>query len=135
MARLSKAVREQVRLRAHERCEYCGKPEGFSPHEHQVDHIIAIQHGGSDSTDNLAFACFRCNNKKGSNIASVDPKTGHLSPLYNPRVDNWVDHFEHHNGEILGRTPAGRATATLLSFNDPKQIELRVLLIKAKRWL
>jgi 5-methylcytosine-specific restriction endonuclease McrA len=134
MARLSKSVREEVRRRADRRCEYCRKPQGFSPIDHQVDHIIAVQHGGSDALDNLAFACFRCNNKKGSNIASLDKSVNQLAPLYNPRSQVWSDHFQQESGVITGKTPAGRATAALLDFNEPKQIELRRMLIAAKLW-
>jgi hypothetical protein len=134
MARLPKSTREFVRRRADGYCEYCGKPEGFSPHDHQVDHIIAVQHGGSDSPDNLALACFRCNNKKGSNIASLDEKTNQLTPLYNPRAEQWNDHFQHEDGFIMGTSPVGRVTIVLLDFNHPKQVELRRILIKANRW-
>ena len=134
MPRLSKSVRRQVRERAAICCEYCGKPEGFSPIEHQVDHIIAVQHGGNNTLDNLAFACFRCNNKKGSNIASLDYEADQLVPLFNPRTQVWSDHFFEQNGQILGKTATGRATVLVLGFNDPKEIELRNLLIQTNQW-
>lgn len=134
MARLPKSIRQFVHRRAEGYCEYCGKPEGFSSYDHQVDHIIAVQHGGSNSPDNLALACFRCNNKKGSNIGSLDKATNQLTPLYNPRVEQWDDHFRDDNGFIRGKTATGRVTLTLLDFNEPKQVELRRILITAKRW-
>lgn len=38
----------------------------------QIDHIIARQHGGRTSPDNLALSCFHCNTHKGPNIARID---------------------------------------------------------------
>jgi len=46
-----------VRHRAHYECEYCRLPEPQSDLPFVVDHIIALQHGGSTSDDNLALAC------------------------------------------------------------------------------
>jgi hypothetical protein len=43
---------------------------------HQIDHIIAQQHGGSHEESNLCLCCLRCNLKKGPNIASTTLKTG-----------------------------------------------------------
>jgi len=60
---------------------------------HQVDHIISQKHGGSSSMDNLAFACMLCNQRKGTDIASVDPATGNVISLFHPRRDQWSDHF------------------------------------------
>jgi len=48
---------------------------------HQPDHIIARQHGGQTTADNLAFACIHCNRHKGPNIASIDPIYGDLKKL------------------------------------------------------
>jgi hypothetical protein len=134
MPRLPKSVRQQVRQRATACCEYCGKPEGFSPIEHQIDHVIAVQHGGSDAIDNLVYACFRCNNKKGSNIASLDRDTDQLVPLFNPRTDTWGDHFFEDDGQIKAKTSTGRVTVLVLGFNDPKEVELRKLFIQANLW-
>ncbi|HEY7832984.1 MAG TPA: HNH endonuclease signature motif containing protein [Ktedonobacterales bacterium] len=80
-------MRRAVIARAHNRCEYCGVPEGatFTPHE--PDHVIGEQHGGATALDNLAYACFRCNRFKGPNIATRDPQTNLLVVLYNPRTD------------------------------------------------
>jgi 5-methylcytosine-specific restriction endonuclease McrA len=61
--------RELVRRRANESCEYCRLPQAASLLPHQVDHIIASQHGGADHDDNLCLCCIRCNLKKGPNIA------------------------------------------------------------------
>jgi 5-methylcytosine-specific restriction endonuclease McrA len=74
------------------RCEYCRVPSigGLFPHE--PDHIIAEQHGGATTLENLALACVHCNALKGTNLSSVDPGTGRVVLLFNPRTDRWDDH-------------------------------------------
>jgi hypothetical protein len=47
---------------------------------------------------------------KGSDAAGFDPNSGDLLPLFNPRSDDWSEHF-HWNGPVLvGLKPVGRAT-------------------------
>ncbi len=112
------ALRFAVAERAQGACEYCRLPEmiGFSLFE--VDHIIAEQHGGKTEFENLAYACIICNRHKGPNLSSIDPHTGERIWLYNPRVQQWEEHFQlDSNGTINGVTAEGRATAFLLEFN------------------
>jgi 5-methylcytosine-specific restriction endonuclease McrA len=66
---------EAVRARANERCEYCQLPEAFHPGPFEVEHVIPVQHGGSDALGNLAYACLRCNRHKGPNLAGIDRQT------------------------------------------------------------
>jgi len=73
----------------------------------------------------LALACCDCNLLKGPNIASLDPDTGQLVPLFDPRRDRWADHFRLESAMIIGLTPIGRATAFLLEFNDPERVHQR----------
>jgi hypothetical protein len=134
VSRVSAKTREQVRQRAGQRCEYCRKPEGVSAYAHQVEHVIAIKHDGSSTLDNLAWACFQCNNSKGSDIASYDKETNTLAPLYNPRQDWWDDHFILDNSIIVGKTPIGRVTVRILQMNHPDQIETRAYLLEADLW-
>lgn len=134
MTTISAAVREQVRQRANRRCEYCRLPEDFGFYSHQVDHIIALKHRGSSSPDNLAYACFNCNNAKGSDIASYDESTNQLTPLYNPRQQAWSDHFELNEAAIVGKTAVGRVTIFLLQMNDDEQVETRQAVIDAGLW-
>jgi hypothetical protein len=123
--RISAALRRQVRERASERCEYCLLAEIRTFFPHEPDHIIAQKHGGPTMAENLALACFDCNRFKGSDIASVDPVSGSLTPLFNPRTQRWADHFELIDGRISPLTPVGRATARLLRFNLSQRIEVR----------
>jgi len=101
---------------------------------HQPDHIIAEQHGGEATAENLALACIHCNRHKGPNIASIDPTTGQLTPLFNPRTQNWTDHFVLDGAHILPRTAIGRVTVRLLELNHPGRIRARQALLKAGRY-
>jgi 5-methylcytosine-specific restriction endonuclease McrA len=123
--RISAALRRQVRERARERCEYCllAEVRAFFPHE--PDHIVALKHGGQTSPENLALACFDCNRFKGSDIASIDPVSGVLAPLFNPRTQRWTDHFRLRDGHISPLTPVGRATVSLLRLNLTQRIVVR----------
>jgi hypothetical protein len=134
MSVVSESLRQLVRDRAGQRCEYCLLPENEGSHPFHVEHIVSRKHGGASVLDNLAWACFPCNVSKGPDLSSIDPETGELTVLYNPRQHLWNDHFEMINGEIKGRTPVGRVTAQLLQFNSEKQIALRRKLVELKRW-
>jgi hypothetical protein len=81
------ALRRPTRERAGERCEYCLIPESATFFTHPIDHIIAEKHGGLTAADNLALSCALCNGFKGSDLASVDPATGSVVPLFHPRRD------------------------------------------------
>jgi len=130
---ISAALRRAVVERARNRCEYCGIPEDATLVPHEPDHVIGEQHGGKTDLDNLSNACFRCNRWKGPNIATLDPQTGLLTPLYNPRHDQWSDHFRLAGAIIEPLTPAGRGTAMLLRFNDEQRVALRAELVQQDR--
>ena len=93
MTRISNIIRQQVRTRADERCEYCQLPDVYTTFSHQIDHIVPHRHGGTDDIDNLAWACFRCNNSKSIDIASFDFETNELTLLFNPRKSLWRENF------------------------------------------
>jgi HNH endonuclease len=135
MTSIPPRLREQVRQRANKRCEYCSKPEDANFFGHQVDHIIPERHGGSSILANFAWACFRCNNSKGTDIASYDPITRELTPLYNPRTQKWDEHFEmDEDGIITAKTPIARVTIRILDMNRPRQVEIRRNLIESGLW-
>ena len=128
---------EAVRERACGRCEYCHLPQQAFRRGFHIEHIIARQHGGSTHPDNLAFACWNCNLKKGPNLSGIDPETGTLTTLFHPRTDVWAEHFCAHIGtlvprgiEIRGLTPVGRATVRVLAFNE----EMRQM-VRYELWL
>ncbi len=111
--------------RAGNRCEYCLLPSGVAFFPHEVDHVIAEKHGGRTESSNLAFACWRCNRRKGSDLGSLDPLTQGFSPLFNPRTDVWSEHFVLQGERLVGLTPQGRATVGLLRLNSDERIAER----------
>lgn len=125
------ALRRRVIVRAQRRCEYCQHPDAYVTLAHHVDHILPLRHGGATTEDNLAYACFDCNLDKGANIAALDPMTGHLTRLFNPRLDEWKTHFMLENGYILGLDEVGRTTVEFLRFNHETRLRQRLLLIAA----
>jgi hypothetical protein len=46
LAYIPATLRQQVYERAEGRCEYCLVPETVTLTAHQVDHIVALKHGG-----------------------------------------------------------------------------------------
>jgi hypothetical protein len=118
-------LRQLVRRRAEGHCEYCGMAQEQEPLRFHVEHIMARQHGGADVEENLALACNHCNSHKGPNLAAPDPQTGDLTRLFDPRLDQWPEHFARRGGEIIGQTPIGRATVRLLRMNLDGRLELR----------
>lgn len=91
--------------------------------------MIAEQHGGVTTFENLAFRCMRCNRHKGPNLAGRDPITGELAFLYDPRKDTWYVHFEWASVMLIGKTSAGRATVVALNMNHPARISARAALV------
>jgi hypothetical protein len=120
------ALRQAVRERAHDRCEYCRIHQDDIPFMSlQIEHVKPRQHGGNDTLDNLALACYRCNKFKGPNLTAIDPRTDKLVRLFNPRRQRWSEHFSRRGVLILGRTAVGRATVELLRMNAVKRQSLR----------
>lgn len=132
--RISAHLRRNVRERAGERCEYCLLADADGYFSHEPDHVIAEKHGGATTFDNLAWSCFDCNRFKGSDIASLDPASGELVPLFNPRTQRWSDHFQLAGPVIVALTAMGRATERLLKLNLPARIEVRETLARVGRY-
>jgi 5-methylcytosine-specific restriction endonuclease McrA len=119
-------LKELVRRRAGNACEYCRIPQDATPLiSFHIEHIVSRQHGGTDEPATLALACDRCNAYKGPNLTSIDPDTKTVVSLFNPREDIWSDHFAIRGGRMTGLTPKGRATVRLLNMNAPRRVELR----------
>lgn len=129
-------TRAFVRQRAGNRCEYCRIQQRYYPDvTFHVEHIIARQHYGPDDLENLALACHLCNRKKGPNLAGIAPDTGALTRLSHPRLDSWEEHFRlDDNGQIVGRTAIGHATAYVLDMNSAirRHIRREILQLAAK---
>ena len=88
-----------------------------------------------DEPKNLAWACPKCNASKSKRTQATDPEIGEVWALFNPRREQWEDHFVAlPGGRIEGRTPTGRATREALKFNEPDRVLGRYLLTERKKW-
>lgn len=116
-----------VARRAGHRCGYCRAPEVFFNFPFEVEHIVPLVLGGTDSEVNLALACRSCNLWKSAHITGVDPEGEVVVALYNPRQNDWAEHFEveGERGEFIGRTAIGRATVAQLKLNSNVQLAAR----------
>lgn len=124
------ALQQAVHERAKQRCEYCHFPAAFAELPFHHDHVIAQQHGGEATLDNLAFACCHCNRYKGPNLSSVDPVSSQIVQLFHPRQDKWEDHFSWKGPGLVGKTPTGRATIRALRLNRSDAVAVRQLLME-----
>lgn len=117
---ISAAVRQRVRFRAKFLCEYCHSPEEISAARFEIDHIQPRSRGGSDSLDNLALACQRCNAHHYNFINGRDPETWQEVALFHPCQQAWNEHFiwTQAGVKILGLTETGRATVVRFDLND-----------------
>jgi HNH endonuclease len=127
-------LRRQTRERASGRCEYRLLHEDDTYLPHEIDHVIAEKHGGQVVLENLAWACASCNGYKGTDLTSVDPASGRLAPLFNPRRQKWQRHFHLNGARIEPLTATGRVTVRLLHFNDPALVAVRGQLIQSGRY-
>lgn len=128
---VSRALHRQVVERAAGRCEYCRFPEAASFLTFEIEHIIAQKHGGATVAENLALACPFCNRNKGSDLGSIDPESGVLTPFYNKRMQAWDEHFMLDGARIVAQSAEGRVTMRILQFNHPDRLVEREALILA----
>jgi hypothetical protein len=103
-------------------------PDAATVLPHELDHIKSQKHHGTTTLANLAWACALCNSFKSSNIAGYDPETRKLSRLFNPRIDDWAEHFRWNGPNLEGMSEIGRATVDVLRINDEPRVEHRRLL-------
>jgi hypothetical protein len=89
--------------------------------------------GGFDALENLALAFQRCNGYRYNFTKGIDPETKEEVPLFNPRWQQWSEHFIWTKDGliIIGITSIGRATCNRLDFNDEYHNE--GFIIKARR--
>lgn len=125
MSELSWAeTRRRVRDRADGCCEYCQSCEHNTG---QAAHIEHIDPDAGDSLDNLCLACANCNLSKATATNALDPETNTIVALFNPRTQQWIDHFEWRRESlyIVGLTPTGRATIIRLKMNQDRVVRAR----------
>jgi hypothetical protein len=132
MAYIPAKLREEVRKRANEHCEYCKRSEKLMGTEFDIDHIKPESKGGATESGNLALACDNCNGSKQSAEIGIDPDTNSSVPLFNPRIHIWTEHFRWSEDKtlILGISDVGRATVKRLKMNRLIYVHARAIWVK-----
>jgi len=127
-------IRQIVRLRARDACEYCLGP---TTGQYQIDHVIpearwldyragrlsnamdlAPGRSGPNHIANFAWCCPFCNQGKRQRVVyRIGSQT---IRLYDPRRDMWPEHFAFMNNYlfVVGITPIGIVTQRAVRFND-----------------
>lgn len=93
----------------------------------QIDHVLPQSKGGSSELDNLCLACELCNQYKWAKTSGLDPESGEEVVLFNPRTQQWSDHFVWSIDGVLihGLTGCGRATVEALRLNNFLAVTVR----------
>jgi hypothetical protein len=93
----------------------------------EIDHLVPEAQGGL--TEEGRLACSACNTFKGDRTTVLDPLTGEIVPLFNPRQQHWEEHFAWTaaGDYIIGQTAIGRATVAALKLNRPLMVRARRL--------
>jgi hypothetical protein len=122
-----KDLRERVAAQARHRCGYCLMAEAIVGTPMEIDHIIPQSLGGPTEESNLWLACSLCNDHKSNRITALDPLTGEVVRLFDPRRHVWHEHFAwaDEGDRIVGLTPTGRATVIALNLNRPSLVKAR----------
>lgn len=131
---ISKLIRQHIREQAEDRCGYCLSPQHLVMGRLQIEHIHPLAKGGGNEESNLWLACSLCNEHKGSKTEAIDPETGKNVRLFNPRTQNWWQHFSWSEDglRVIGLTPIGRATVVALHLStDPDALIVRSFWVKA----
>jgi hypothetical protein len=135
-AKISAKLQNKIRRQARFRCGYCLCSETLLGMPMEIEHLISLAAGGTDDEENLWLACRRCNGFKGILKQAIDPLSKQLVSLFNPRVQNWQEHFQwsEDGTQILGLTKCGRATIEALKLNNPEIIVTRRLWVSVGWW-
>jgi hypothetical protein len=116
-------LRARARERFAQRCAYCGVHEDDVGATLTVDHHRPRIRGGDEQSDNLVYACVRCNEHKGSYWHEHDPP--HVRLLH-PGRDSLPAHLrEDDERRIIGVTPEGQFFVHRLRLNRPQLIAYR----------
>ncbi|MGI8669239.1 MAG: HNH endonuclease [Aridibacter sp.] len=125
--KITEKTKVKIRQLAKNRCGYCLSQQEYVWDILEIDHIIPLTKGGKDDEENLWLICSTCNNSKYNKIEGFDLKTKQNAPLFNPRLQNWHEHFKWSKAasKIIGKTKIGRATISALNLNRERFIKVR----------
>lgn len=134
MPRIPAAVDRRIRVQARNRCGYCLSPQSLVLSSLEIEHLTPQAKGGSDDESNLWLACAVCNKHKSDKTSAVDPETEETVALFNPRTQDWFEHFRWTEDglRVIGLTPIGRATVIALRLSDiPRVLTVRGYWVRA----
>jgi hypothetical protein len=94
MSSIPAELRRLVVQRAAGRCEYCQLSQEGQEVTFHIDHVIPVMVGGQMVAENLALAYVSCSLRKAARQTAIDRQSGEEVALYNPRRDNWDEHFQ-----------------------------------------
>src|SRR5205814_9539890 len=86
-------VDRHVRTAARNRCGYCLSPQHLVMARLEIEHLIPESKGGGRDESNLWLSCPLCNRHKADRILVPDTLSAQTVPLFNPRTQNWCEHF------------------------------------------
>ena len=118
-------VRRVVSQRAAGRCEYCGLSQVGQEATFHLDHVVPVAAGGQTIVENMALACVSCSLRKAARQTVIDPQSEEEVAMYNPRREQWSDHFRWEGVRVVGQTATGRATVAALDMNRPLMLAIR----------
>ena len=129
MSYFSEDLKNRIRQVARNRCGYCLTPQVIISMLFEIEHIRPLADGGTDDEENLWLACRNCNGFKHAKTKAIDPITNTEVSIFNPRTQDWREHFEFSEDktEIIGKTPCGRATVIALHLNFEQAVNARKL--------
>jgi HNH endonuclease len=124
-------LRNQIEQADRGRCCYCLTQSVNSGIPLSFDHVLPRSRGGATTFENVCLACRSCNEFKSDLTAAIDPLTGNLVPLFNPREQNWAEHFawSEDGTRVVGQTAIGRATVLALQMNRA------MIVVARRRWV
>ena len=111
---ISDEARQTVLTRANFCCEYCGVGEDDTGGELTIDHYQPQSAGGADDTDNLVYACYRCNLYKSDYWTTNEIERR----IINSRLESAARHFWlSPNGKLYALSAAAKFTIARLRLN------------------
>jgi hypothetical protein len=125
MSGISSVMRAAIVRRAGNCCEYCQLSQAGQEATFHIDHVLPRAEGGQTIEDNLALACVSCSLHKAAKLTATDPDTRETAALFNPRSQNWADHFRWERERMAALTATGRATIAALQLNRPLILSIR----------
>ncbi|HLO86491.1 MAG TPA: HNH endonuclease signature motif containing protein [Nostocaceae cyanobacterium] len=129
---ISVELQNKIRKHFHDCCAYCRTAEALTVTTFEFEHIIPLSAGGGTVFKNLCLACPSCNRYKATRQTAIDPDSQEEVKLFHPQQQLWTEHFTWNEDatEIVGLTPIGKATISVLKMNRLQLTRVRKMWVK-----